>query len=162
MNFSKAKKVFLIGGYVLSIGLIFTWPLSVERQFFDSLKIYHKYIFGGKVRVSDLLGTVDIACAVGPYESYDSRFSKFLTEKQIFSANTALNIRNEISSGDNRFFLVGFRGETVSSTYTSNFFSNLQTTSKNSYAELNCISGDGFIFPEKLNGVIAIRMIKGF
>ncbi len=154
-------QVATVGGLLLVIGLIKTWPLPLEPNFVDSLKIYSKYILKGQTRISDLLGAVDMACAVGPYDSYDARFSKMLTAQQMIAANDMLNKQNEVSSGDNRFFLVGLRGEKVESIYVSNFFSNLPTIDKKSSAALSCVGGNGLIFPEKFRETIVIKLIKG-
>lgn len=159
MIFSKKIWGVVIGGVFL-MGLIKTWPLPLDLQVLDSLKLYSKYIVGGRAKISDLLGSVDIACAVGPYDSYDARFSKMLTAKQMVAANDALNKRNKISSGDNRFFLVGLRGEKVESIYTSNFFANFPTIDNNSSTALNCVGGDGFISPEKFNETVVIKLTK--
>lgn len=151
----------LLGGVFL-VGLIKTWPIPLDPRLLDSLKLYSKYVVGGQTRVSDLLGAVDIACAVGPYDSYlDARFSKMLIDKQIVAAEDALNKQNKTSHGDNRFFLVGLRGEKVESIYLSNFFSNLPTMNKKSTAALNCVGGDGFISPEKFRETIVIKLNKG-
>lgn len=117
---------------------------------------------GGKTRVSDLLGPVDIACVVGPYDSFfNAKFSRMLTSQQMVAANDILNKRNEISLGSNKFFLVGLRSEMVASTYISNFFSDLSTVNENSPTTLICVDGDGFVSPEKFNEIAVLKLMKG-
>lgn len=149
----------IVGGSILLIGLIKTWPLPLEPNVLDSLKIYSIYIVGGHARISDLLGSVDVACAVGPFDSFrDARFSKVLTEGQIVAAEDALTKQNKISLGDNQFFLVGLRGTTVAAIYASNFFSNLKSLEKEKSTALDCVGGGGLISPEKFNKIISIKL----
>lgn len=142
------------GGMLLLVGLIKTWPLVLEPNLSGSLRVYAKYIMGEQAGVSDLLGPVDFACAVGPYDSYrDARFSQLLTEGQIVAAEGILKEQNRDRLGDTQFFLVGFRSEKVVAIYASNF----KSLDKKSSVP-NCVGGNGFIFPEKFNSVIAIKL----
>ena len=93
------------GGMLLLVGLIKTWPLVLEPNLSGSLRVYSKYIMGEQAEVSDLLGPVDFACAVGPYDSYrDARFSQLLTEGQIVAAEGILKEQNRDRLGDTQFF----------------------------------------------------------
>lgn len=142
------------GGMLLLVGLIKTWPLVLEPNLSGSLRVYAKYIMGEQAGVSDLLGPVDFACAVGPYDSYrDARFSQLLTEGQIVAAEGILKEQNRDRLGDTQFFLVGFRSEKVVAIYASNF----KSLDKKSSVP-NCVGGNGFIFPQKFNSVIAIKL----
>ena len=142
------------GGMLLLVGLIKTWPLVLEPNLSASLRVYSKYIMGEQAEVSDLLGPVDFACAVGPYDSYrDARFSQLLTEGQIVAAEGILKEQNRDRLGDTQFFLVGFRSEKVVAIYASNF----KSLDKKSSVP-NCVGGNGFIFPQKFNSVIAIKL----
>ena len=161
MRLRRKIKLIAIVGLLLLISLIKIWPLPLEPQIQNSLKLYANYILGERTKISDLLGPIDVACAIGPYDSFDSRFSEMLTAQQMIVANEILNKQNQISSGDNRFFLVGFRGEMIMSIYVSNFFTNFSTLNKNLPIALNCIDGDGFVSPEKLNEVPIIKLIGG-
>jgi hypothetical protein len=161
MNRSKKMWGAIAAGVIFLLALIKTWPLPLEPNVSDSLKLYAKYLMGEPTRISDLLGTVDLACAVGPYDSYrDARFAGLLTEGQIVAAQAALEKRNLVSSGDNRFFLVGFRGEAVAATYVSNLFNNLHGLHKKPATSLDCASGDGLVLAEKSGDIIAIKLIK--
>lgn len=146
------------GGMVLLVGLIKTWPLVLEPNLSGSLRVYSKYIMGEQAEVSDLLGPVDFSCAVGPFDSYrDARFSQLLTEGQIVAAEGIFKEQNRNRLGDTQFFLVGFRSEKVVAIYASNFFSNFKSLDKKSSVP-NCVGGNGLIFPEKFNSVIAIKL----
>lgn len=161
MIISRNSQKFIVGVGFLA-GLMKTWPLPLEPNLLASIDIYSMYIAGAQTNISDVLGSVDIACAIGPYDSYrDLRFSKFLTEKQIAAAEEALEKRKEVSLGDDQFFAVGFRREAVVSVYISNFFSNFQSLDKESSTALSCVSGRGFLSPEKANTVIAIKLKEG-
>lgn len=162
MIISRKRQGFIIGTVIILIGLIKTWPLPLEPNVPNSLKVYSAYVFGGQTRISELLGPVDVACAVGPFDSFrDARFSKILTEEQIVAAENALAKQNKISLGDNQLFIVGLRGATVAAIYASNFFSNLKTLDKGTLATLDCVGGGGFISPEKFSKVVSIKLKEG-
>ena len=162
MIFSRKTQGVLIGLVIFLIGIIKTWPLPLEPNVLNSLKIYSTYVFGGQARISDLLGSVDIACAVGPFDSFrDERFSKILTEEQIVAAENALAKQNKISLGDNQLFVVGLRDARVAAIYASNFFSNLKTLDRATSTTVDCVGGSGFISPEKFNNVISIKLKEG-
>ena len=151
----------VVGVVIILIGLIKTWPLPIEPNLLNSTKVYSAYVFGGQTRISDLLGSVDIACAIGPYGSFrDTRFSKVLTEEQIVAAENALVKQNKISLGDNQLFIVGLRGAKVEAIYVSNVFTNLKNLDKESDT-LDCVGGGGFLLPEKFNNVISIKLKEG-
>jgi hypothetical protein len=162
MNFSRKIQGVIAGGAIIFIGLIETWPLPFEPNILNSLKIYSNYVFGGQVRVSDLLGSVDIACAVGPYDSFrDKRFSKILSEEQIVAADNALYKMNLNHGGYRQFLMVGLRGTTVSEVYASNLFKNLKSLDKIKSTRLDCVGGDGFVSPEEFGTIIAIELNQG-
>jgi hypothetical protein len=164
MIFTRIIQAAIVGSVILLIVLIKTWPLPLEPNVLGSLKIYSAYILRKQVRISDLLGSVDVACAVGPFDSFrDSRFLMMITEQQIDAAENALAKQNEISLGDNQFFLVGLRGSKVAAIYVSNLFLSLKPLEKETSTVLNCVSGGGFIIPipERFGNGISIKLKEG-
>lgn len=161
MNRSKKMWGAIAAGVIFLLALFKTWPLPLEPNVSDSLKLYANQVMGKPTRISDLLGTVDLACAVGPYDSYrDTRFAGLLTEGQIVAAQAVLEKRNLVSSGDNRFFLVGFRGEAVAATYVSNLFNNLHGLHKKPATSPDCVSGDGLLISEQFGDTMTMKLKK--
>jgi len=112
---ARPKKIkFIIISFTFFLFLILEniWPTPLDNSPLDSLKIYGKYILGKDTQASEILGVVDIACAIGPYDSFmDIRLSKKLSNEQAVAAEDILETWNKKSLGDNQFFLVGFRGK---------------------------------------------------
>lgn len=158
------KRIVLIaaGGLFLFFGLINMWPLPIEPSLSNSLKLYGNYFLGRPTPVSSLLGPVDIACAIGPYDSFTStRFTQVLNARQRASAEEALAQVNKTTSGSNNLLLVGLRGDTVSTLYLSQFFFLQDKRDDASTEGSDCVSGAGMMWAKKVRKIIVITLKNG-
>lgn len=154
----KKKALWIIGVTFVLLVLVKIWPIPFDNKPLDSLKIYGKYIRGGNVKISEILGVVETAWAIGPYDSFtNSRFSNQISQEQAAAANKVLHMLNKKTFGDNGIVLIGFRGDKVKAFYASNFFKNLNTQSAGEGSP-SCVSGNGFISLEKHDHVVVVKL----
>lgn len=162
MNRKRSITIAAIGVLALAIILFMKlWPILLDSHPLISLRLYIGYLTEEKVQISNLFNKADVICAIGPYDSFrDARFGNQLNPMQVESAEKILAKQNEKSFGNNRFFMVGLKGNEVSFVYDSKFFSNMATL-KHLKNALNCVTENGAVIAKKSGNTIAIELIKG-
>lgn len=151
----------IIALLMLFVGFVTIWPIPLDPKPALSLKLYAQYLAGRPLALAEVFGPVELVCAIGPYSSFqDPYVAPFLTAPQRAAAAAALDRQNLDSHGDNRIFMLGFRGDQVAAVYTSHFFASLPTQDKLTAAP-SCIDGSGFISVETFENVIVIKLEKG-
>lgn len=140
------------------LGTVWTWPLVLEPDLSDSLRLYRHALTRTPIQLSSLLGSIDIACAIGPYDSFKHpRFSAQLSPAQSNSGEAALQRLNQTSFGDNRYVLIGWRGNQVSKVYVSHLFSKTTSNRSNQTAQRDCINGLGSVIPRNDGNMTTIE-----
>jgi len=150
-----------VGAGVLIASLMvtaWTWPLVVEPDLSASVRLYRHALTRTPIQLSSLLGPIDKACAMGPYDSFrHPRFSAQLTPAQSQSGEAVLQHLNQTSFGDNRYVLIGWRGNQVAAVYVSHLFSKPNPKRSPQTAPRDCINGLGSLVPRNDGNMTTIE-----